>query len=110
MLFRSEYRESRLSNPQYTQLGEIGHSKECVHCGYEVNDSHVFVQKSDGALGHILTCKYCGQTSGTHEDHLYTAYDDMFSKCKICGYLKRNNGGFTPIIKTKLPNKDEETE
>ena len=105
-----EYRESRLSNPQYTQLGEIGHSKECVHCGYEVNDSHVFVQKSDGALGHILTCKYCGQTSGTHEGHLYTDYDDMFSKCKICGYLKRNNGGFTPIIKTKLPNKGEETE
>ena len=104
------YRESRMSNPQYTQLGESGHSKECVHCGYEVNDSHTFVQTSDGSLGHILTCKYCGQTSGTHEGHLYTAYDDMFSKCKICGYLKRNNGGFTPIIKTKLPNKDEETE
>lgn len=73
------------------------------NCQYKTDNTgdHSLMYVSKGASYHIQRCTVCGWTSET-EAHYWKSSDFGDSvECKFCGYLKRLNGGFIPIIKSK---------
>lgn len=64
------------------------------------HDGHSYVYKPLNASSHIEQCK-CGAVGETSSHCWSSSSLDGYSECKLCGYLKRISGGFTPIIKSK---------
>lgn len=73
------------------------------NCQYKSDNTgdHSLVYVSQGASYHIQRCRLCGWTSEPSSHYWQSSSLDDCVKCKLCGYLKRLNGEFIPIIKSK---------